>query len=106
MAETRCFFCWLVNSLASYVRRQISGRGRTDQRWRHDAFSWYDRRRQHDATSLGWSMVGGNTGHLLGVTDKILTHTEIKHYKNVGIRNGYTLANTVIETIRYYKPNK
>ncbi len=43
------------------------------------------------------------TGHLLGVTDKILMHAEIKHYTNVGIHNEYTLARTVIGTIRYYK---
>jgi hypothetical protein len=48
-------------------------------------------------------MVGGNTGHLLGVTDKILMHAEINHYTNVGIHNEYTLASTVIGTIRYYK---
>jgi hypothetical protein len=49
-----------------------------------------------DTTSLGWSMVGGNTPHLLGVTDKILTLAEIKHYKNVGTHNDYTLVVTVI----------
>ena len=48
-------------------------------------------------------MVGGNTGHLLGVTDEILMHTEIKHYTNIGIHNDYTLAITVIGTIRYYR---
>ncbi len=48
-------------------------------------------------------MVGGNTHHLLGVSDKILTHAEIKHYTNVGIHNDYTLAITVIGTIRYYR---
>jgi hypothetical protein len=48
-------------------------------------------------------MVGGNTDHLLGVTDKILTHAEIKHNTNVGIHDEYTLASTVIGTIRYYK---
>jgi hypothetical protein len=79
MAETRHFFSWLVDGLATYVRRQISMRSRTDQRWRQDAFSWYDQQQQHDATSLGWLMVGGNTGNLLGVTDNILTHAEIKH---------------------------
>ncbi len=42
-------------------------------------------------------MVGGITGHSLGVTDKILMHAEIKHYTNVGI------LSTVIGTIRYYK---
>jgi hypothetical protein len=30
-------------------------------------------------------------------------HTEIKHYTNVGIHNDYTLAITVIGTIRYYR---
>ncbi len=54
-------------------------------------------------TSLGWWMVRGNTGHSLGVTDKILTHAVIKHYTNVGIHDEYTLASTVIGTIRYYK---
>ncbi len=49
-----------------------------------------------DTTSLGWSMVGENTCHLLGVTDKILTNTEIKHYTNVGTHNDYTSAITVI----------
>jgi hypothetical protein len=44
-----------------------------------------------------------NIGHLLSVTDEILTHAEIKHYTNVGIHNEYTLASTVIGTIRYYK---
>ncbi len=78
-------------------------RGQTDQRRQHDAFSWYDQQRRHTATSLGWSMVGENTGYLLGVTGKILTHAEIKHYTNVGIHNDYTLASTVIGTIRYYK---
>ncbi len=48
-------------------------------------------------------MVGGNTGHSLAVTDKILMHAEIKHYTNVGIHNKFTLASTVIGTIRYYK---
>ncbi len=48
-------------------------------------------------------MVGGNTRHLLGVTDKILTHAEIKHVTNVGIYNDYTLAITVIGTIRFYR---
>jgi hypothetical protein len=56
-----------------------------------------------DTTSLGWLMVGGNTRHSLGVTDKILTHTEIKHYTNVGTHNDYTLAITVIGTVRYYR---
>jgi hypothetical protein len=45
-------------------------------------------------------MVGGNTRHLLGVTDKILMHAEIKHYTNIGIHNDYTLAITVIGTVR------
>jgi hypothetical protein len=57
----------------------------------------------HGSTSLGWSMVGGNTCNSLGVTDKILMHTEIKHYTNVGIHNDYTLPDTVIGTIRYYR---
>ncbi len=48
-------------------------------------------------------MVGGNTGHLLGVTDKILMHADIKNYTNVGIHNEYMLVSTVIGTIRYYK---
>jgi hypothetical protein len=48
-------------------------------------------------------VVGGNTSHTLGVTEKILTHAEIKHYTYVGIHNKYTLASTVIGTIRYYK---
>jgi hypothetical protein len=48
-------------------------------------------------------MMGGNTGHSLGVTDKILTHIEIKHYTIIGIHNEYKLASTVIGTIRYYK---
>jgi hypothetical protein len=46
---------------------------------------------------------GGNTGHALGVTDKILTHAEIKHYMFVGIHNEYMSVSTVIGTIRYYK---
>jgi hypothetical protein len=46
---------------------------------------------------------GGNTGHALGVTDKILTHAEIKHYTYVGIHNEDTLESTAIGTIRYYK---
>ncbi len=48
-------------------------------------------------------MVGGNTGHALGVTEKNLMHAEIKNYMYVGIHNEYTLASTVIGTIRYYK---
>jgi hypothetical protein len=48
-------------------------------------------------------MVGGNTHHSLGVTDKILTHAEIKDYTNVGIHNDYTLAITVIGTIWFYR---
>jgi hypothetical protein len=32
-----------------------------------------------------------------------VTHAEIKHYTYVGINNEYTLASTVIGTIRYYK---
>ena len=103
MAETWRSFSHLVNGLAAYVRRRISMRGRTDHKRQHDAFSRYDQRRQHDATSLGWLMVGGNTGHSHGVTDKILTHTEIKHYTNLGIHNEYTLSSPVIGTIRYYK---
>ncbi len=145
-AETRRFFPWLVGGLAAYVQRQISVRGRTDQRRWHYAFSRYDRWRQHNATSsghgctdwrrrhsasslgwstvrlvmcngdsactgglidggdtssLGWLMVRGNTCHSLGVTDKILMHVEIKHYKNVGTHNDYTSAITVIGTSRY-----
>jgi hypothetical protein len=103
MAETQRFFSRLVNGSASYVRWQISVRGQTYPQRQHDAFSWYDWQRQHNATSLGWSMVGGNTGHLLGVTDKILMHAEIKHYTNVGIHNEYMLVSTVIGTIFYYK---
>jgi hypothetical protein len=53
MAETECFFSWLVDGLATVARRQISGHGQTDQLRQHDAFSWYDRRQQHDATSSG-----------------------------------------------------
>jgi hypothetical protein len=48
-------------------------------------------------------MVGGITRHLLGVTDKILMHAEMKHYENIGIDNDYMLAITVIGTIRYYR---
>jgi hypothetical protein len=48
-------------------------------------------------------MVGGNTGHLLGVTDKILTHAEIKHYTNEGLHNEYKLVSRVIETIHTTK---
>jgi hypothetical protein len=48
-------------------------------------------------------MVGGNTVHVLGVTEKNLTHAEIKHYTYVGIHNEYTLASTVIGIIRYNK---
>jgi hypothetical protein len=36
------------------------------------------------------------------VTTAIM-HAEIKHYTYVGIHNEYTLASTVIGTIRYYK---
>jgi hypothetical protein len=53
MAETRLFFSWLVNRLASYVRRQMSMHRRTDQRQQHNAFSWYDQRQQHNAISSG-----------------------------------------------------
>ncbi len=45
-------------------------------------------------------MVGGNTGHVLGVTEKILTHAEIKHYTYLEIHNEYTLASAVIGTSR------
>ncbi len=38
MAETRLFFSWLVDGLASYVLQQVSVRGRTDQRRQHNAF--------------------------------------------------------------------
>ncbi len=57
MAETQCFFSWLVNGSATEVRRQISGHEPTDRRRQNDAFSWNDRRRQHDATSSmrGWT---------------------------------------------------
>ncbi len=48
-------------------------------------------------------MVGGNTRHSLGVTDKILMHAEIKQYTDIGIHNDYTLAILVIGTIRYYR---
>ncbi len=53
MADTWRFFSWLVNDLATEVQRQISRLGRTDWQWQHNAFSWYDQRRQHDATSSG-----------------------------------------------------
>jgi hypothetical protein len=36
-------------------------------------------------------------------TTTAVTHAEIKHYTYVGIHNEYTLASTVIGTIRYYK---
>jgi hypothetical protein len=161
-AETRHFFsCWLVDGLAAYVQWQISVRGRTDRRWRHNAFSWYDRWRQHNATSsgrgwtdrwrrhgtssLGWSTVwrvtcngksacagglinssdtmlflgkidGGDTMllHLAGqwwvgtlatclVWQTKFWYTEKNNYTNVGIHNDYTLAITVIATIRFYR---
>ncbi len=56
-AETRFFFSWLVDGLANYMWWGVSVRGRTDWRRQHDAFSWYDQRRQHKATSsgLGWT---------------------------------------------------
>ncbi len=50
-----------------------------------------------------FGVVGGNTSHVLGVTEKNLTHAEIKHYMYVEIHNEYTLVSTVIGTIRYYK---
>jgi hypothetical protein len=49
-------------------------------------------------------MVGENTGYLLGVTDNILTHAEIKHYTNVRIHNEYTLASTVFGLLGITKP--
>ncbi len=49
--------------------------------------------------------MGGNTCHLLGVIDKILMHAEIKHYTNIGIHHDYTLAITVIRTIRFTERN-
>ncbi len=64
-----------------------------------------DIRQQQDWVWCGevfW-VVGGNTGHALGVTEKNLMHSEIKHYTYVGIHNEYMLASTVIGTIRYYK---
>ncbi len=147
-AETWCLFSWLVNGLAANVWWQISMHGRTDQWRQHYAFSWYDWRRRHNATSsgrgctdwwwrhgtsslswltfqlvmcdgesvcaggliesgdtasLGWLMVGGNTRHSLGATDKILRHAEIKHYTNVGTHHDYTSAITVIGAIWYYR---
>ncbi len=51
MAETRYFFSRLVNGLAAYVQRQISVHRQTDWQRQHDAFSWYDQRRQHNPTS-------------------------------------------------------
>jgi hypothetical protein len=45
-------------------------------------------------------VVGGNTGHTLGVTEKTLTQAEIKHRTYVGIHNEYTLVSRVIGTIR------
>ncbi len=100
----KLIFSWLVDgSASSYVRQQISVHRGPDQWRQHDAFSWYDQRRGHNTTFLGWSMVGGNTGHSLGVTDKILTRAEILPYTNVGIHNEHTLASTVIGTIGYCK---
>ena len=84
--------------------------GQTHQQTHKQMHAWTniysifrDKLSLHGSTSLGWSMVRGNTRHSLGVTDKILMHTEIKHYTNVGIHNDYTLAITVIGTIRYYR---
>ncbi len=54
MAETWRFFLWRVNSLASMCNCFISGRGRTDQWW------------QHNASSLGWSMVRLNNRTNMG----------------------------------------
>jgi hypothetical protein len=70
--------------------------GRTDVQQRQD-WVW--------CGGVFW-VVGGNTGHALGVTEKILMHAEIKHYTYVGIHNEYTLASTVIGTIRYYKTER
>ncbi len=53
MADTQRFFSWLVNDSATEVQRQISRRGRTDWLQWHNSFSWYDPRRQHNATSSG-----------------------------------------------------
>jgi hypothetical protein len=158
MAETRLFFSRLVDSSASYVRRGVSMCRRTDQGWQHDAFSWYDQRQQHnatssgrgwtdqqqrhDASSLGWSMVwlltcngksvcagglinGGDTMLFLGMIDggnmMLLPsagrwwgehwplawcdrqNSDACRNINVGVHNEYTLASTVIGTIRYYK---
>ncbi len=60
MAETRHFFSWLVDGLASCVQRQVSLHGQTDWRRQHDAFPWYDwpdQQQRHDASSLGCSTV-------------------------------------------------
>ncbi len=46
---------------------------------------------------------GGNTYHLFGVTDEILTQAEIKHYTNICIHNDYTSVITVIGIIKYYR---
>jgi hypothetical protein len=53
----RHFFSRLVNGLGAYVRWQISLHRRTDQWRQHNVYSWYDQRRQHNATSSrrGWT---------------------------------------------------
>jgi hypothetical protein len=53
MADTQCFFSWLVDGLASYMQQQISGLEQADQWQQHNVFSWYDQLRQHNATSSG-----------------------------------------------------
>ncbi len=53
MAESQRFFSWMIDGLASYVRQQVGMQGRTDQRRQNNAFSWYDRQQQHNATSTG-----------------------------------------------------
>ncbi len=67
---------------------------RTDKRMHGQIFTQYSGISSHSM---------GACSHSLGVTDKILMHTEIKHYTNIGIHNDYTSAITVIGTIRYYR---
>jgi hypothetical protein len=38
MAESRCFFSWLIIGLASYVQRRVGVRGRTDRRRQNNVF--------------------------------------------------------------------
>ena len=104
MAETRCFFSWLVDGRLVMCNGKSAGMGRlNDGRDTMLILGMINGGNKMLLYLAGQWWEGGNTGHVLGVTDKILTHAEIKYIMYVGIHNEYTLASTVNGTIRYYK---